>query len=551
MIPLLTAAQVRELDRLAIEEVGIPGVVLMEAAGRALARDAEAMLPEPGPVAVVCGKGNNGGDGFVAARVLCDDGYLVTCFLMAAPGEYTGDAAVNLRVLQSMDVELFILPGLVSPELWDELDHSAEVGEALQELRERMDSVGDRPRPAGARHAEMSNPFVGASLVIDCLLGTGARGAPRDDYATVVDQLNDAGVPLLACDLPTGVDADTGEAHEPHVEADRTCSFAAWKAGLAVGPGAAACGDVTVHDIGIPRHVYAAVVRDTPQLAEAEDMAALVPARWADYHKGDAGRVVVIGGSPGFGGAPVMAATAALKAGAGLVTLALPDSLAAMLPTAPVEVMCRLLPAPDGHLTPDSLSPLEDLLVAADAVAVGPGLGTSDGAAELVRSLVGLATPLVVDADGLNLLAGHESWLGPDGLLVLTPHPGEAARMLSSTVAEVQANRLGACSALAERYGAVVVLKGHHTVVAADGCPALVIPTGTPAMAVGGMGDALTGVIAALLAQGVEPFSAGCLGAWLHGSAGELAAAGCDSGLLASELIAALPAARLALLELE
>ena len=554
MIPLLTAAQVRELDRIAIEELGLPGVILMEAAGRALARQVEEMLPEPAPVAIACGKGNNGGDGFVAARILSDDGYPVTCLLMASASDYSGDAAVHLNVLQAMDVELLSLPELLSAQILEQqFGDLEELDEELRQLRERMRMPGELPAAveddAGAG-GEPYNPFVGAALIVDCLLGTGSQGAPRDAYALVVDQINNAGIPVLACDLPTGVNSDTGEVHELHVAVDRTCSFAAWKVGLAVGPGAVACGLVSVHDIGIPHLAYHSIDQ-TPVLLEAADVAEMLPDRPADLHKGAAGRVVILGGSPGFGGAAILAAAAALKAGSGLVTLGLPDSLLTMLAAAPLEVMCRLLPAVEGGLSSESLDDLDELLGLADAIAVGPGLGTAPAAGELLRNLGGREVPLVIDADALNLLAGDRGLLPDSGEWVLTPHPGEAARLLGASIDAIQVDRLRAARSLADTYGCVVLLKGHHTVVADAEAGVAVIPTGTPAMATGGMGDALTGVIVSLLGQGLEPFEAACAGAWLHGAAGEVAADGADSGLRAFELIDALPAARTALNRVE
>jgi len=551
MIPLLTAAQVRELDRIAIEEVGIPGLVLMESAGRALAAVAEEMAPPGSRVVILCGKGNNGGDGFVAARILHDHERLVACIITAPLDEHQSDALHNLMILLRLGVPVVDWAGpeiddgasdevlrLVPPDFDGDLDDDEDFeSDDYDELE-----VEDYGPEWLIEHAE---------LLIDCLLGTGATGAPRGAASEILDAMMFSEAAVLACDLPTGVEADTGERHKMAVEADRTCSFAAWKIGLVVGPGAVACGRVDACDIGIPRAAYARVGPPAAQLWQAADAAGQLPYRAPDCHKGEAGRVLVLGGSPGFGGAPVMAATAALKAGAGLVTLGLPDSLAAYLPAVPVELMTRLLPGVDGELGPAVWEAVADLAAAAGAVAIGPGLGRSQGSGVLVQLALRNHPAVVLDADALHLLQVDKTLRDRGRSRIITPHPGEAARLLGQRVDTVQRDRLKAAARLAERYHSVVVLKGHHTIVADKQQTPVVIPTGTPAMAVGGMGDALTGVIAALLAQGVEPFAAACLGAWLHGSAGEIAAAGRDSGLLASELITALPAARQALLELE
>ncbi|MBI2302224.1 MAG: NAD(P)H-hydrate dehydratase, partial [Armatimonadetes bacterium] len=354
------------------------------------------------------------------------------------------------------------------------------------------------------------------------------------------------GTPVLSVDLPSGVDADTGAAHDPHVRAARTVTFGAWKRGLVLYPGAAAAGTVELVDIGIP-DVLLHNLEGVPLLVEKRDVARRLPPREPAAHKGDAGRVLVVGGSRGLGGAALLAGIAALRGGAGLVTLGLPASLAAAVEASAPEVMGHGLPEGDaGALAADAAEPAGQLAAAADAVAVGPGLGTGDGAAEVVRAVVAAAAgPVVADADALNLAARTPGLLeGGSAPLVITPHPGEAARLLGIDTAAVQSDRLAAARELARRYRATAVLKGARTVVAAVDGPLVVNPTGTPAMAGAGMGDALTGLIAALAGQGLSGFDAAVGGVWLHGRAGELAAAGADAGILASDLIAQLPAAR-------
>lgn len=503
MIPLLTGAQMRELDRTAIEDYGLPGVVLMEHAGRATAEQAVEMLSGgPARILVLCGKGNNGGDGFVAARWLARWGADVTVFLLGAVDDVAGDARVNLDLCLKLDLEVVCL---------------TEV---------------DALRPA-----------VSASeLVVDALLGTGLGGAPRGLVAEVIEVVNLADRPVLSVDLPSGINADTGEAYRPHVKADRTVTFGHWKRGLAVTPGRTAAGEVVLADIGLPELTMV----DPNALAwllERSDVADLLPPRRAEAHKGEAGRVLVIGGSPGFGGAAVLAARAAARGGAGLVTLAVPETLAGLVEQATLETMSVGLPADESGFSKSAFAALEPRLAAADAVAFGPGIGTSSGAARLLRDVLQASrAPVVLDADGLNLLAAEPA--SAKAPLILTPHPGEMARLLGREVAAVQADRLAAAQEAAKRYGAVVVLKGSGTVIAEPSGRLTVNPTGTPAMASGGMGDALTGLLAALLGQGLKPGAAALAGAWLHGRAGELAAGRADAGVLASEVIDHLPAAR-------
>ncbi len=503
MIPLLTGAQMRELDRSAIEHYGLSGVVLMEHAGRAVAEQAVEMLGEGSArVVVLCGKGNNGGDGFVAARWLARWGADVMVFLLGNLDDVAGDARVNLELDRKLELAVVCLTE--ADELWPAVESS--------------------------------------DLLIDAMLGTGVSGAPRGLVAEVIKLVNLADRPVLSVDLPSGINADTGKAYRPHVQATRTVTFGHWKRGLAVTPGRTAAGQVVLADIGLPGLTTLRPNALAWQL-ERSDVTDLLPPRRTDAHKGEAGRVLVIGGSPGFAGAAVLAARAAARGGAGLVTLAVPATLAGLVEQATLETMSVGLPADESGFAESAFAALESRLAAADAVAFGPGIGTAPGAARLLREVLQASrAPVVLDADGLNLLAAEPT--SAKAPLILTPHPGEMARLLGREVAAVQADRLGAAQEAAKRYGAVVVLKGSGTVIAEPSGRLTVNPTGSPAMASGGMGDALTGLLAALLGQGLKPGAAALAGAWLHGRAGELAAGRAEAGVLASEVIDHLPAAR-------
>ncbi|MBI5834849.1 MAG: NAD(P)H-hydrate dehydratase [Armatimonadetes bacterium] len=510
MIKLLTAAEMRELDRATIEDHGLAGVVLMEHAGRAVAEAARDLAGGAGRhITLVCGKGNNGGDGFVAARWLLRWGFVPEVFLVGDPESVQGDARTNLNLL-------------------------LRAGSGVETLAEEAHLV------------LLTGSLRRAVVVVDALLGTGLTGPPGGVVGGAIRTVNAGGRPVLAVDLPSGLNADSGEVYDPHIEAVRTVTFGAYKRGLALQPGADCAGEVSVIDIGLPTALLNALDK-APALVEPADVAARLPRRAADFHKGLAGRVLLIAGSRALGGAALLAARGAARGGAGLVTLALPACLADSARLATPETMCRSMPeTDDGALNPDCAELLAPLVATADAVGIGPGLGTGEGARAALAAAFAAATgPLVLDADALNLLADSpELRDGVDVPLILTPHPGEAARLLKSEVRRVQADRLGAAATIARRYGATTLLKGAPTVVATSAGRLTLNPTGCPAMASGGMGDVLTGLLAALLAQGLSPSDAALVGAWLHGRAGELAADGADAGLLAGDLADALPAAR-------
>jgi hydroxyethylthiazole kinase-like uncharacterized protein yjeF len=479
LTPLLPAESMRAVDRWAIEQRGVPGVDLMERAGAAVARTVERIAPD-GPVTVVSGKGNNGGDGLVVARLLREAG----------------------RTATVIDVK----------------------------------ADGDAP------------PAIGGSVVVvDALLGTGFQGEPRGAVAQAIDAINAADAHVVSVDVPSGVDASTGAVAACAVLADTTVTFHAAKPGLWIRPGKAHTGVVEIVDIGIPR---GAPEETAIGLIDSSVLDAL-PRREASSTKFSSGHVLVVGGSRGLTGAPTMTARASMRAGAGYVTACVPASLQAILASSGTpELMTVGLPDESGAMTAGGVGEVLRLAERGGALALGPGLGRSDGAVAFARTLARDAEiALVLDADGLGAHAGRlEELAGRRAPTVLTPHSGEMARLLELDGGgeEVERNRLRHARAAAERSAAVVVLKGDDTLVAAPDGRVAVSRGASPALATAGTGDVLTGVIAALLAQGVEPFAAAAAGVWLHARAGREAARRVESaeGVMASDVIDAITTAR-------
>ncbi|TVS11036.1 MAG: NAD(P)H-hydrate dehydratase [Wenzhouxiangella sp.] len=475
---LYRAEQVRELDRLAIERHGIAGYELMNRAGRAAFQTLRARWPEARRITVCCGGGNNGGDGYVIARLAREAGMDVQLIALKNPDELAGDAA-----------------------------------RAAADWRE----------PAGVL-ADPADSLTG-QVIVDALLGTGLDRPPTGPYARLIERINESPRPVLAVDVPSGLDADTGMPLQPAVRADLTVTFIGNKRGLYTGQAGRWCGQRLYFDLDTPEAIHETVRADA-WLLDAASLPAWLPPRAPDTHKGDLGHVLVIGGDAGMAGAPVLAGRAALRAGSGLVSLATRAGHAAAALAVQAELMCHAV---------ETLEALDVLMESADVLGLGPGLGRSDWSRAVWRRALGADLPLVLDADGLNLLADADPpWPLPRA--ILTPHPGEAARLLDCSAAEVQSDRFAAVRALAERHGAVVVLKGHGTLVAEPSGQVAVCPFGNPAMASAGMGDALTGIIASLVGQGLEPFEAACCGVLVHALAGDRAAAG-RRQILATDLI--------------
>ncbi len=540
--PLPDAAQQRALDQWAIGERGIPGLDLMERAGAGLAALVSERAPR-GTVAVVCGKGNNGGDGFVVARLLREQGREVRVLTLARGDELSGDARTN-----------FDRVGVES--LRD------SIGGSLREPPAKRDTGGE-PRDSTALRDTVAGPgepatepfsaerLQGVGVIVDAILGTGFAGTPRGAAAEAIAAINDAGEDALviACDVPSGVDASTGEIAGVAVQADATASFHAGKPGLWIAPGKAHAGDVTVIDIGIPadgRPDQATVGLITAAVVDR------IPRRGRASNKFTAGSVLVCGGSPGLSGAPSLAARAAMRAGAGYVTVAAPASLAPVFEAKQLEVMTAALPDDDGAFTEASLGAALERAGRVQSVVLGPGLGREERTAGFVRALAdAVSVPLVIDADGLNAYAadagqaqagGISALAGRAAVTVLTPHAGELGRLLALDSAAVGARRLWCARQAAQASSAIVVLKGDDTIVADPDGRVAISRGDAPALATAGTGDVLSGIVGAYLAKGMDGWQAACAAVFVHAAAARRAAAEIGpEGVIASDVIASLP----------
>ena len=496
LISLPDAEMMRGIDRWAIAERGVAGLDLMERAGAGVAAAVERLAPD-GTVTVVCGKGNNGGDGLVAARLLRESGRRVTVVCAASPEEYSGDARTNLERL----------PG----------------GSPVQLNGHAWVKAGSEP--SGSLATARTDVFA-AVVLVDALLGTGFQGTPHGAVAAAIEAINRADARVVSVDAPSGVDASTGVVCGAAVRASITVTFHAAKPGLWIRPGKAHAGEIQTHDIGVPRGAPqdASVGLMTPSVL------AQLPRRAASSTKFSSGHVLVAGGSRGLTGAPRMAAEASMRAGAGYVTVCIPSCLQGILASGGTpEMMTRGMPDEDGAHTLEGVAGVLEASARGGALALGPGLGRSEGAFEFARALAGEAdVAMVLDADGLNAHAGRLGELSARSApTVLTPHAGELGRLLELESAEIERERLRHVRAAAQQAAAVVVLKGDDTLIAEPGGRVAVSPGASPALATAGTGDVLTGVIAALLAQGLEAFTAAAAGVWLHAQAGKHAGPPC------------------------
>ena len=480
-LPLYTAAQVRALDRVAIEGHGIPGITLMTRAGRAVFDVLRAHFPLLPPLHVVCGSGNNGGDGFVIARLAMDAGWPVEAWLVGDEERIAGDARLAFAAARSAGVAM----------------RTFDPGRSFER-----------------------------GVIVDALLGTGLGGTVRAMHAEAIGAINASGLPVIAVDIPSGICSDTGRALGVAVRAAHTVTFIGRKRGQFTAAGREHCGKLHFADLGVPSAVYREVG------AEAELLAlTALPSRARTAHKGHFGHVLVVGGSLGMGGAVALAAEAAARCGAGLVSLAtVPANVAAIVARRP-EIMAHGVEHPQQ---------LEPLLARATVLVVGPGLGRGAWAEQMLQRVLASGKTTVIDADALNALAdGMPGMHSPCEKWLLTPHPGEAARLLGCTSADVEADRFGALGALLARFPGAVVLKGAGTLVAdAASTVTGVCPYGNPGMASGGMGDVLSGVLAALLAQGATLGEAARQGVCLHARAADCAVmSDGERGLLATDLL--------------
>ena len=505
---VLDTTQMRAADRYTIDEIGIPSVVLMENAGRQVVEAMASIFEDltSRRTAVLCGSGSNGGDGLVVARTLHQQGTDVAVFLFGTVADVRGDARVNLDALDRL--------GLTAIEVSD-LDAW---------IRHRADAL----------HSD---------LVVDALFGTGLSRPLTGMWSTVVGDVNAASVPVVSIDLPSGLFADSHDPVGPAIEATVTVTLAAPKIPLVLSPGASCVGELLIADIGIPPDVVSGLDGQYLEVLTAEAIRRLLPERDSEAHKGDLGRVLVVAGSVGKTGAACLAGRGALRSGAGLVTVATPRSC---VPTvaggAPEYMTLPLAETADGTVAADALDVV--LNAPCDVIAVGPGLGTGAGVAALLQGLLDRArVPVVLDADALNVCVGDTDRLrGRDGRdLIVTPHPGEMARLCGASVAEVQADRVSAARQLATAQRAHVVLKGARTLVATPDGRVSINLTGNPGMATGGTGDVLTGVTAAWVGQLKDSAAACKVAVYLHGLAGDLAAeTHSEVAMTASDLVDAM-----------
>ena len=493
---LYTAEQVRELDRIAIEDCGVPGIKLMKRAGRAVFDAINYRWPGS-PITVFCGAGNNGGDGYIVAALAAQNQLPVQLIQLAPMEKLTGDALIAYQYAQSAGVSM------------------APFSDCLE---------------------------LQVGVIVDALLGTGfvsagasnsgAESQVREPFAQAIRLMNHSGLPVVAADIPSGLCSNTGTAADPAIEAVLTVSFIGLKQGLFTGRGPALCGEVMYHDLSVPSDIFDNIQPSARRMKRAELMAEL-PCRARDAHKGDSGHIMVIGGDIGFGGAAAMAAEAALRTGAGLVSVA----------TQPVHVSALLARRPElmvkGVSSGQELMPLLNGELASPSVLViGPGLGRTPWSEQMLQQALASGLPMLLDADALNILSeGRLKIPGHSKDWVITPHPGEAARLLGVTTADIQEDRFAAVQALQKKFNCPALLKGAGSLVCtSEEFPIGLCTSGNPGMAVGGMGDVLSGIVGGLMSQGVTSDVALSLGVCLHAEAGDIAAKAGERGLLATDL---------------
>ena len=508
---LVTAKQMQDLDAIAINQYNIPGIELMENAGQSTVEAIVARFGSPADkrVTILVGPGNNGGDGLVIARLLHLQGGRPEVSMLVAGDTLTGDAKTNFELLAKLPVPVHYL-----------LNH---------------DTI-----------STIKDPLARSWLVVDSLFGTGLTRDIVGRFAEAIEAINDANCPVVAVDIPSGLCSDTGKPLGVCVCADLTVTFGLAKTGQVCYPGKSYVGELVIADIGIPS---AAVHQlDTGYELLDDQVGALLPLRIPTAHKGTYGHLLIVAGSTGKTGAAMLCANGGLRCGTGLVTLCVPHDLNPIFEMILCEAMTIPLPLSTGFLSVEDYPQLIEAVVGKNSIALGPGLDTEKQTAELVKKLYReWNLPMVVDADGLNILAGNTEIIqDPPAPRILTPHPGEMARLSGVSTADIQNNRLQAARDFAIRNKVYVVLKGAATVIAAPDQRTAVCPTGNPGMAAGGMGDVLTGIIGGFLAQGLDPWAAACLGVYAHGLAGDRLAAKNNNffaGYLASELAAELPQA--------
>lgn len=509
---VVTAAEMRKIDQDTIDGIGIPGIVLMETAGSEIVRVIERHYPTAQRIGICVGKGNNGGDGLVIARQLAHAGRDVDIFLVSPPDNFIGEARTNLDIAYNLGLQI-------------------------------AETLTDASTHIKSRRCE---------LLVDAIFGTGLHSDVREPISTIINEINNLHIPVLSVDLPSGLNADSGSPLGTCVQADRTVTISLPKRGLLLHPGAELAGELEIVDIGFPQQVIDAQNINVNWTTEST-ASNWLPQRAADSHKGSYGRVLVIAGSVGMTGAASLASEAALRTGAGLVTLAIPKSLNAILEVKLSEVMTLPLPETENGSLAEAATPsiLEYAEKTKSVIAIGPGLSQHPETVALVRQLTkenreqGFELPMVVDADGLNALAKVKELIPLLGeKAVLTPHLGEMARLTDTPIPTLAADRICTAEEFAQKYGLTLVLKGAPTVTSNSKGEVWINSTGNPGMATAGMGDVLTGVIAGLIAQKVPSANAATLGVYLHGLAGDIAAETVGRhGLIASDVLMAIPQA--------
>ena len=506
---LVTAGEMQEMDRQTIESYGLPGRVLMENAGMGatyiLLKQFKELINKK--VGIIAGRGNNGGDGFVMARYLSQKGVSVTVYLLAQKSMVKGDAAENLNILAPLDITVIEMP--------DQKSFSKHKTSMLHQ-----------------------------DIWVDAILGTGLKSDVKGYFRKIIEFINSSEKPVFSVDIPSGLNADTGQPCGTCIQAHTTATFAFAKTGHLIFPGATYTGNLEIVDIGIPGYIVKKV-GPRQYLLTPELVRAALQKRSPESHKGNTGHLLIVAGSTGKTGAAAMTAISAMRSGAGLVTLGIPKSLNPVLETQVLEVMTSpLSEAEGGILDESSLDEIMELISGKKCLALGPGLGTASGTKNLViRIIQECSLPLVIDADGLNNLIDNihilENLKNP---VILTPHPGEMSRLTGRPVSFIQNDRINCARSFAEKFKVHVVLKGARTVIAHPDGKVFVNPTGNPGMASGGMGDILTGIIAGFVTQGYSPESATHAGVYLHGAAADaLAKKKALFGYLATEVMNAIP----------
>jgi len=503
---VVTSKEMREIDRCTIDKVGIPGVVLMENAGLGTVKLIEEILEEfdGSRITLLCGRGNNGGDGFVIARHLYNHGFEIDVFLSGDKARIQGDAKINLDILEKMGVEIITL-------------------QSKKDLKKIPES----------------------DLIVDALLGTGISGEVTGFLADVIHWMNESLIPIVSVDMPSGLACDTGNVHGACVVADVTATMAELKRGLVLPPGRELCGDISIIDISAPQFVSESVNVQT-FLIEQEDLQIMLPFRPPSAHKGTFGKVLILAGSTGMTGAATLASMASLRVGCGLTILGIPQSLNTIMESKLTEVMTKPLPETEkGSLSPNGEAEILELIEWADVVGLGPGISTHPETGKLIRNLTEkIEKPLIVDADGLNNFQGHVDILKKHkGDLILTPHSGELSRLMNQPIDDIEQNRIEIARQVAVEWNCTLVLKGASSLIADCNGNVFINPTGNSGMATAGSGDILTGMIAGFLAQNTTPVDAAILGVYSHGLAGDLYLEEFEErSLVAGDLLEMLPA---------